>query len=210
MEDLTGKIYGRLTVTGQAADRKERRYWECICICGNKRIVAETHLKSSHTRSCGCLVKDSARRRTENLVDQTFGRLTVLSQADSGKDGVRWLCRCECGKEILSYTERLKSGHTRSCGCLQLHRGRQNFRKNIHFVDGTCVELIRTSKITSDNKSGYKGVYMCENGRFRAAIQFKGVRYDLGRHHTVEEALEVREKAREQLWGTFLREYDYI
>lgn len=30
-----------------------------------------------------------------------------------------WLCRCECGKEIVVEAYNLKTGHTQSCGCLQ-------------------------------------------------------------------------------------------
>lgn len=33
---------------------------------------------------------------------------------------VRWICRCECGKEIEVQTSHLRSGHTQSCGCYRL------------------------------------------------------------------------------------------
>ena len=35
----------------------------------------------------------------------------------SGKP--RWKCRCDCGKITRPYTQDLRSGHTKSCGCLQ-------------------------------------------------------------------------------------------
>lgn len=50
-----------------------------------------------------------------------YGRLTVLSRETSKNPLSRrgWLCRCDCGKEkIISY-EGLRSGGTRSCGCLR-------------------------------------------------------------------------------------------
>lgn len=56
----------------------------------------------------------------ENLVGKVFTRLTVI--AFSGKNSHRqamWLCRCECGKEVVVRGDGLKSGHTRSCNCLQ-------------------------------------------------------------------------------------------
>lgn len=59
IKDITGEIYGKLTVIGF----KERRgyqgsykyIWECLCDCGNHTLVDRSNLKSKHTLSCGCL-----------------------------------------------------------------------------------------------------------------------------------------------------------
>lgn len=54
------------------------------------------------------------------LEGKVFGRLTVLHRTESNKHGKAcWICLCECGEvtgPIPSGT--LKSGHSRSCGCL--------------------------------------------------------------------------------------------
>ena len=50
---------------------------------------------------------------------QSFGKLTVLSYSHSTGARHMYFCRCECGKEILVGGTHLRSGHTRSCGCLQ-------------------------------------------------------------------------------------------
>lgn len=48
---------------------------------------------------------------------QKFGRLTALSY--TGKAGrFKWLCICECGNEARVSGHQLRSGQTRSCGCL--------------------------------------------------------------------------------------------
>lgn len=55
----------------------------------------------------------------KNLVNQRFGRIVAIQFAGMDRHGnVRWLCRCDCGKEkaILGYT--LTNGATSSCGCL--------------------------------------------------------------------------------------------
>lgn len=59
----------------------------------------------------------------ENLTGKRFERLVVLKQINdyikpNGKHESNWLCQCECGNivEVLGYS--LKSGHTKSCGCL--------------------------------------------------------------------------------------------
>lgn len=55
-----------------------------------------------------------------DLTGQRFGRLVVLERSFNGRDGrgTAWLCRCKCGTHLISYTRDLRSGNTRSCGCL--------------------------------------------------------------------------------------------
>lgn len=58
VKDLIGKKFGRLTVLSQVKKRSKDRavYWICSCSCGKKSVkVTGNHLKSGHTKSCGCL-----------------------------------------------------------------------------------------------------------------------------------------------------------
>ena len=52
-----------------------------------------------------------------DLVGQRFSRLQVLKQAQSISGNARWLCKCDCGNEVVVYGSRLRSGATKSCGC---------------------------------------------------------------------------------------------
>ncbi len=55
-----------------------------------------------------------------NIKGEKFGRLTVINRVENGKNGqVRWLCNCKCGKTAVVCSNSLRSGGTRSCGCLQ-------------------------------------------------------------------------------------------
>jgi hypothetical protein len=63
-KDITGKVVGRLTVTGYLGRRGESQIWECCCECGTIITSATTaSLLSGHTRSCGCLRRDATRKR---------------------------------------------------------------------------------------------------------------------------------------------------
>lgn len=59
----------------------------------------------------------------EDITGQTFGRLTVLELTNKQNNDNRWLwkCQCSCEKHSIVYTSmhKLKSGNTKSCGCLQ-------------------------------------------------------------------------------------------
>lgn len=108
-KDRTNIKYGKLT----AKEYLGKSMWKCICDCGKEKIVYGGHLESGHTKSCGCI-----RPPRTKLYGQVFGRLTVLDWEGNGK----WRCLCECGNEVLVQTDNLKSGNTKSCGCLQKDR----------------------------------------------------------------------------------------
>lgn len=56
--------------------------------------------------------------KVQDLTGQKFGRLTVLSLAKVEKGYTHWHCRCMCGVEKVIAAVHLKSGGTKSCGCL--------------------------------------------------------------------------------------------
>lgn len=47
-----------------------------------------------------------------------FGRLVVISKSHSQNGNMRWICKCSCGNITTPYGYSLKSGVTKSCGCL--------------------------------------------------------------------------------------------
>lgn len=58
--------------------------------------------------------------RSVELASQVFGRLTVRRFDHRNKHGRgMWLCVCECGTEKVIDGNALRSGATRSCGCLK-------------------------------------------------------------------------------------------
>lgn len=56
-----------------------------------------------------------------DLTNKQYGYLTVLKQLNErGADrSVMWECKCKCGKIIKVNGSNLRSGHTKSCGCLK-------------------------------------------------------------------------------------------
>lgn len=60
----------------------------------------------------------------EDLSGQKFGKLTAISRVYlTNRYRTKWLCICECGTEKTIYAQYLKSGHTKSCGCLVVKHG---------------------------------------------------------------------------------------
>ncbi len=117
---LDGKKFGRLTVIGQqGSDRFKHALWLCRCDCGNEMIIASSNLIRNHSQSCGCLRLENIRKRCLNdLTGLRFGRLLVIKREGiKYRTHVSWLCKCDCGKEIIVTSQHLRRRATTSCGC---------------------------------------------------------------------------------------------
>ena len=60
----------------------------------------------------------------KDLTGMRFGRLVVIFRSEDyvspkGKTCVCWLCRCDCGNDIIVNGRNLRKGNTKSCGCLK-------------------------------------------------------------------------------------------
>lgn len=93
LEDLTGAVFGRLTVLGKAESQKGSGYWRCRCECGKETVVRYGNLISGHTKSCGCLQAGIA-KETLKWIDGTSvtlleaRRARPISSNTSGYNGV--------------------------------------------------------------------------------------------------------------------------
>ena len=90
--------------------------YECVCDCGNKRIVPKGYLgKISECTECTeKRLQDSYNNNRIDLLDKRFGSLLVTGY---NQHSHKWICKCDCGKEFEVYGQHLRVGDTRSCGC---------------------------------------------------------------------------------------------
>ncbi len=52
-----------------------------------------------------------------NLIGQRYGRLLVLGRSSARNGSASWLCRCDCGAEVVVTSRAMRTGNTKSCGC---------------------------------------------------------------------------------------------
>lgn len=89
--------------------------------------------------------------RRLNLLGKRFGRLLVI--ADAGNDEQQrstWKCLCDCGNDKIIKAGSLRSGLTRSCGCLL----DESLNKR---HEGGYLYSIETKRKMSKIKHGKKG-----------------------------------------------------
>lgn len=118
-EDLTGQVFGRLTVVRR---EHEGRRWICVCSCGTEsKPTQASDLKMGKVKSCGCYQSESASARfKKDLTGQRFGMLTAVECIGlSSRKLYVWLCTCDCGGSKNAVGADLTSGRTTSCGCMR-------------------------------------------------------------------------------------------
>jgi hypothetical protein len=54
--DITGQEFGKLKVLKYYGHHKRQQHccWECLCVCGNKKVIAHSSLVRGRSKSCGC------------------------------------------------------------------------------------------------------------------------------------------------------------
>lgn len=157
IKDLTGMKFGRLTVV-ELDHLRRGAYWKCKCECGNDVIVLGSRLLSGVTKSCGCLKKEKAQSKRIDLTGRLFGRLRVLYY---NKELMKWHCVCENdGNEVDVASGSLKSGRTKSCGCLH-----KSVMHNLNFIDITdkVFNNLKVIEFVGINNGKYYWKCLCLN-----------------------------------------------
>ncbi len=115
--NLTGMKFNKLTVLNEAGHNyKGDILWKCKCECGAITYASTSQLRNSYKKSCGCLKNTS---HAIDLKGQRFGMLTVIKRVGTNKHRkALWKCKCDCGKITTVSSVDLRSGNTKSCGCL--------------------------------------------------------------------------------------------
>ena len=192
-EDITGKKFGKLTALRRTESKGEKTHWICSCECGRIRSASTSMLKSGRTWHCGCMRGKTLYNTRLDLQGKRFGRLvaTRITEKRNSKGSIIWECICDCGKVVEIPSELLVSGNTTSCGCRK-QEIKDTIRDSLTFVDGTCVEWLRSRKHRSDNTSGFRGVCKTKEGKWRVSIGFKRKRYNIGKYDNFEAAKAAR------------------
>lgn len=115
-----------------------------------------------------------------NLTGQTFGRLTVVKRAPnlSGNPNSRWLCACVCGETATVFACNLRSGLTKSCGCItrvSAERAVDGKAPSLHPLFPRWQEMI--DRCTKEDRPsfqiyGKRGITVCDRWRYGDGERF--------------------------------------
>lgn len=102
--------------------------------------------------------------RLENLTQQKFGQLVVIERATNegrNKKHTYWLCKCDCGNYRIVATAHLKSGHTKSCGCLALTKKDDKTTKMLKKIYQGMKNRCYNSNVNEYGYYGGRGIKVC-------------------------------------------------
>lgn len=119
--------------------------------------------------------------RIIDLVGRKFGRLLVIKRVENkifpcGQTKIQYLCKCDCGNDVVVLGSNLTKKNTMSCGCLAIDcRTLHN-----HWGDKTyrCWDNMRT-RCMNPNATGYenwggRGITICDEWKndFKAFYEY--------------------------------------
>lgn len=226
-EDLTGRVFGRLTVLQQVEDHiypngKKRAQWLCQCSCNidSKCVVMGNSLLTNRTKSCGCLNKEKIieynKKTKKKYNDYEIQEDYVIMYTSKGEPffvdledfwKVRDICWYKDDKGyIKSYDiplHRLIMGDPEGFEVDHIHghlSRYDNRKENLRLA--TPSQNTMNSRIRSDNTSGVTGVYWyAKYNKWAAVISINQKVVGLGYFEKFEDAVDARKKAENQHYG---------
>ena len=92
----------------------------------------------------------------KDITGQTFGWLTVKDRGPNQGSRATWNCVCVCGNETNVSGKKLRTGHTKSCGCYRKKvTAPAQGKNNLHNIDDVIDKLKENGFLLL---SEYKGI----------------------------------------------------
>jgi hypothetical protein len=112
-----GDTFGLWTALEEYDPKRKLVLCRCECERRTERLVRATHLTDGSSQSCGCVRYENRVAKGPYLVGgSVFGYLTAIEDIASFSDRARF--HCKCGREKMIPAGSVKTGATKSCGCL--------------------------------------------------------------------------------------------
>lgn len=218
------KKYGKLTTLYKNGISKSRNIiWHCRCDCGNELDVTSGSLITGNTRSCGCLLKETARKNgiksrklnQYNLSgDYGIGYTTNGEPFYFDKEDYELIKDYTWSYNPEKYVQSLPFGKVLKMHILIMsppkgkvvdhinHITFDNRKSNLRICEHYQNRI--NSLPYKNNTSGRKGVYWDKSrNKWLVSIAVNKKTYYLGRYDDFDEAVRVREEAEEKYHKEF-------
>lgn len=166
-----GKTYNSIKILADLGIVKHHHRYACKCtLCGKEYTIDSKFI--GITKSCRDCFGLSHRN---DISGKRFGRLVAIRLDRIENKYTYWLCRCDCGKEVVVRYSHLFNGCKKSCGCLSdenrhIAYTRKCANRNFGNVSTHPLYSVWTNILTrcyNQNSSAYldyggRGIVMCD------------------------------------------------
>ena len=170
----------------KATSKKKFRYGVYKCYCGNIFNARIQSVKSNNTKSCGCLHTQIAtthglhKHRLYGIWSAMNRRTSSQNSKDYKYYGARGIIVCSRWLDIKNFIEDMYPTFEEGLSIDRINNDLGYSKDNCRWAPAT-IQSRNTSKIHSNNTSGYRGVFhIKENNNWKAQVRVNGRLVHLG------------------------------
>lgn len=190
-KDLTGNIYGNLTVIKEDGRNKwKQRLWLCRCTCGRYTVVSTNSLNSGNTKSCGikhfAYTKDPLYSVWSSMKERCKGNSDYhkKSYADKG------ITVCDKWNKFINFYNDMHNGYKIGLQIDRIDNSKGYYRENCRWV--TPKENMNNRDVTLVI-DGVKIKEYCEQHNIKYSIVYDRIhKY----HWDLNDALTIPKRGR--------------
>lgn len=200
----------RLLILKEIGKNKHgHRLLECLCECGSIIIVRKDHLQSGHTRSCGCLVKDMAKKtHTKHGMRETFAYSTwrmMIQRCHNSNNpafefyGGRGIQVCKRWLKFESFLEDMGE-RTKELSIERRNNELGYYKENCYWATRTTQS--RNKRVQKRNGTGVTGVRWDKKiQKYFSSVGLNRKRISLGYFSDIDDAIKARKAGELKYWN---------
>lgn len=207
--DLTGKTFNKLKVVSLSEIKERHSFWNVICVCGREYVSRRDSLQIN-VDGCGRHIRPHVHNpdgttTVDISTDKHKNVYTLVDTDDFEKFMTQsgwWAITYKEGRDIYAQgtyngvqygLQQLISGSYLNKGSIADHISGDtldNRSCNLRCTDHKGNAKNR--RVPSNNTSGYQGISMLPNGKYRAYVTVDGLQIGLGTYDEINLAIAAR------------------
>ncbi|HDX9500141.1 TPA: AP2 domain-containing protein, partial [Bacillus thuringiensis] len=179
--------------------KKNKTMWNCLCDCGNERVVDGYSLSKGSSKSCGCNnIKHGMKHTPEyNIWGLMKSRCSNLNDSGWENYGARGITVCERWLDFSNFIEDMGERPSPEHSLDRIDVNGNYCKANCRWA--THLEQAHNKRTSKNNTTGYKGVaFIKAQNKYRAVLKVKGKTYTSPSFFNIEDAVRARKELEEK------------